>query len=211
MSCAIHEVEIPVPVAARRPSGVLAGAAARKEVRVMPVELRVVEEELDALPAALVGELLQRVALERRPVDDVVPRRLRREHREAIVVARRDRDVSHAGGLGERRPTRCASNFIGIERASRATRIRARRSCGSASPIRPAPSWLYTPQWMNIPKLASWNATRAASRSGGIDSVCASPADIGKARRPIRLRARHHGMVVIAPRLFRKATWLVVP
>ena len=66
--------------------------------------------------AALVGELLQRVARERRPVDDVVARRLRREHREAVVVARRDRDVADAGAPWRVDTHSCASNLIGIER-----------------------------------------------------------------------------------------------
>ena len=82
----------------------------------MPVELGVVEEQLDALPAALVGELLQRIAPKGRPVDDVVRRRGGLEHREPVVVPRRDRDVPDAGGSCEVDP--CARvELDGVEGA----------------------------------------------------------------------------------------------
>src|SRR2546426_6122640 len=69
-------------------------------------ELRIVEEELDPGRVAGVRELTQRVAPERRPVDDVVRRLRRLEHRKAVVMARRDRDVPDPGALGERHPGR---------------------------------------------------------------------------------------------------------
>jgi len=62
------------------------GATAREIVGMMPVELGVVEEELQALPAALVGEHLERVLLVGRGVDDVPLVLLCREHGEAIVM-----------------------------------------------------------------------------------------------------------------------------
>jgi eukaryotic-like serine/threonine-protein kinase len=59
----------------------------------------IARESADALTFR--RQLLERIALERTPVDDVVGGGLSREHRKAIVMARRDRDVSHSGGLGE--------------------------------------------------------------------------------------------------------------
>src|SRR5262249_6970616 len=49
------------------------------------------------------------------PIHDVVSRRLGGEHREAVVMARRDRDVPYAGALGERDPGVCVELY-GIER-----------------------------------------------------------------------------------------------
>src|SRR6188768_921129 len=40
----------------------------------------------------------------------------------------------------------------------------------------PWPSWLYTPQWTNIPSFASRNHSRAASRSAGTSCVPSVPA-----------------------------------
>ena len=100
----VHEVEISRPVARLRAPGRMAGATKRRVVGVVPVELRVIEEQLDALPRTLGGERLQRIAGVGRPVDDVVPGRLCREHREAVVMARRDRDVLRTGGLRDGDP-----------------------------------------------------------------------------------------------------------
>ena len=66
------------------------------------LSLRVVEAELDALLAALVGEFLERVALEGRGGDDVEGVGLGVEHGEAVVVLGGDDDVLHAGGFGQR-------------------------------------------------------------------------------------------------------------
>ena len=71
----------------------------------MPVELRVVEEELDALLVALVGQHLQHVLLVGRAVDDVPVGDLRVEHREAVVVLAGDGDVLHARAPWPARPT----------------------------------------------------------------------------------------------------------
>jgi len=61
--------------------------------------LRVVEAQLDPLPAALLRQLAQRVAMERRRSGNVEPVRLRVEHREAVVVLGRNHDVLHPRGL----------------------------------------------------------------------------------------------------------------
>ncbi len=105
----IEKIEVMAPIAVLGPAGAVACRPTRPVIGVMPVELRVIEEELDPLAAAFVGQLLQRIALERRPVDDVVARGARREHRKTVVVARGDRDVLHARRLGERHPR------VGIE------------------------------------------------------------------------------------------------
>src|SRR2546428_9435035 len=83
-----HEREVAAPVAVVGAAVVPRRPPAGPVVGVMPVELRVIEEELDAGRMAGVGELLQGVPLERRPVDDVVGRLRSLEHREAVVMAR---------------------------------------------------------------------------------------------------------------------------
>ncbi len=72
----------------------------------VPVELRVIHEELDALAIALVGELFERVFAVRRGVNDVVLVLFGGEHGEAIVMARGHDDVAHARLPGERNPLR---------------------------------------------------------------------------------------------------------
>ena len=101
----VHVLEILVEVPRSGRPGILAGAAARVIVRVVPVELRVVEEQLQALLAAFLGERFQHVLLVRRPIDDVVVRDLRVEHREAVVVLAGDGDVLHARRPWPSRPT----------------------------------------------------------------------------------------------------------
>src|ERR1700687_624229 len=100
----IYEGDVAGPVAAFRPARRLARPPPREVIRMMPVELRVVKVEFDPLPLTFTRKFLERIALERSPVDDVVGRGLGRKHREAVVVARGDGDVSHSGGLGERHP-----------------------------------------------------------------------------------------------------------
>jgi hypothetical protein len=113
---AVHVVEVAVPVALGRPPAVRARAPARVVVGVMPVELRVVEEELDALPVALVGQHLEDVLLVGRAVHDVVVGDLGVEHREAVVMLAGDGDVLHARGLGHGHPFR-GVELRGVEQA----------------------------------------------------------------------------------------------
>jgi hypothetical protein len=103
---AVHVVEVAVPLALLRAAGIGARAPAREVVGVMPVELRVVEEELDPLLVALVGQHLEDVLLVGRAVHDVVVGDLGVEHREAVVVLAGDRDVLHARRLHEGHPLR---------------------------------------------------------------------------------------------------------
>ena len=70
----------------------------------MPVQVGMVEEELQALPPALLGEHLERILLIWCGVDDVPPVLLGREHGEAVVMLARDGDVLHPGGFGQRHP-----------------------------------------------------------------------------------------------------------
>lgn len=66
------------------------------------LRLRVVEAELDALLAALLGEFLDGISVEGCGGDDIEGVDLGVEHGEAIVVLGGDDDVLHAGALGER-------------------------------------------------------------------------------------------------------------
>ena len=117
---AVHVgVEIGIPVAVVGAAVVPVGGAARIVVGIVPIELRIIEEELDALAVALVGEHLQRIFLVRRALHDVPVGNFGVEHREAIMMARGDGDVLHAGGLGERDP--CVGvEFFGIEKCRQA-------------------------------------------------------------------------------------------
>ncbi len=82
--------------------------AARQVVGVMPIHDGVVEAEFDALSPALLGQLLQRVALEGCGIHDVpVVVLLRLPHAEAIVVLAGDHDVLHAGILRHAHPLPC--------------------------------------------------------------------------------------------------------
>jgi hypothetical protein len=80
------------------------GAAAREVVGVVPIELRIVEEELDALAVGFVGEHLEGIFLVRGALDDVPVGKLGVEHGETVVVAGSDGDVLHAGGFGQSDP-----------------------------------------------------------------------------------------------------------
>ena len=80
----------------------------------MPVQLRMIEEQLDALPVALVGQHFQNILLIGRRIDDVPVILLRTEHGEAIVMLAGDGDVLHARGFRQRDPFRRIV-FGGIE------------------------------------------------------------------------------------------------
>src|ERR1700730_31206 len=59
-------VDVPIPIADARPFSAMSRRAAREIIGVMPIELRIVEEQLDALVAAGHRKLRQGIALERR-------------------------------------------------------------------------------------------------------------------------------------------------
>ena len=92
-------VEILRPIAAFRPARGVAGGPAREVIAMVPIELRVVEEELDSLLVAFIGEELEDVALIGRPLHDRPVGNLGIKHGEAVVMLARDGDVLHAGGF----------------------------------------------------------------------------------------------------------------
>ena len=97
----IHELEVvlPVPIRPVRAPERPAGPAARPEVGPAPVEVGVVEMELDAVLAAGFRQFRNHVPLERCRLDDIVVARLRVPHRKAVVMARSQRDVLRPGIL----------------------------------------------------------------------------------------------------------------
>ena len=102
----VHELVVGIPVflalfAARSVSGVAHGV-----VRATPVEVRIIEMELDALLVAFVGQFFNQIPFKRRGIDDIIVRLLRVEHREAVVVARGDADILRTGGFDGRDPFR---------------------------------------------------------------------------------------------------------
>ena len=80
----------------------------------MPIQLRIIEEELDALTVALVGQHLQRIFLVKCTLHNVPVGDFGVEHREAIVMSRGDGDVLHPRRLRERNPC-LGIEFLGIE------------------------------------------------------------------------------------------------
>src|SRR5438046_1038698 len=93
--------------------------AAREIIRVMPVELRIIKEELDPLAMALVGEHLERVFPVRSALNDVPVRNFGIEHRKAVVMAGGDGDVFHPGGFRESDP-RLRVELLRVEEAGQA-------------------------------------------------------------------------------------------
>ena len=82
----IHEVEVTVPVSFLRSSRRTAGVASRIVVITAPVEVRIVEIQLEPLFGAGLREFLQDIPPERSRIHNVVRRGLRREHRESVVI-----------------------------------------------------------------------------------------------------------------------------
>ena len=69
-----------------------------------PVKLGVIEEQLEALAPAFLGQLRKDVPAVRGAIHDVPVAGRRVVHRETVVVFARDRDVPHASCLGHRDP-----------------------------------------------------------------------------------------------------------
>ena len=84
-----------VTVEARAVHGARVPLAARQVVRVMPVHDGVVETQAQALAPAFGRQVLHRIVMPRRCLDDVVVGHLRIEHRKAVVVLAGDDDVFH--------------------------------------------------------------------------------------------------------------------
>jgi hypothetical protein len=70
----------------------------------MPIELRIIKKQVDALVVALFRERLQRIFRVRSASNDVPVGNFRIEHRETVVMSRGDGDVFHARRLGQRDP-----------------------------------------------------------------------------------------------------------
>ena len=102
----VHEIEVAVEVAAGRTARILSGSAQRKVVRIMPVQMRVVEEQFQPLFAALFGQRQEDVFAVGRGIHDVPLVPLRAEHGETVVVLAGDGDVAHARGFRKRHPLR---------------------------------------------------------------------------------------------------------
>jgi hypothetical protein len=79
---------------------------ARKVIRRMPIQLRVVKEQLDALLVAFRGKHPDHVFAVRRPRHNVPIRQARIEHRKSVMMLRSDGDVFHASGLRQCHPRR---------------------------------------------------------------------------------------------------------
>ena len=103
----LHEVEIGLRILLFGRTSRAAPRAAARGVLPPPVDERIVEMDAQTLPAALFGQLLHHVASERRGVRDVVGRLRRAEHRESVVVARREADVAGSCLAEGRHPRLC--------------------------------------------------------------------------------------------------------
>ena len=83
--------------------------AAQGIIQAVPVEVGIIEMQLDAVSLARIGEFLEHITLEGGGVDDVVVAGSALEHRETVVVARGDGNVAGTGILDGTHPC------IGIE------------------------------------------------------------------------------------------------
>src|SRR5579872_3929136 len=85
--------------------------AARIIVRIMPVQLRVIEKQLYTLPMAFVREHSQGISPIRGPLDDVPIRYFGIEHCKSVMVPGGYRDVLHARRFRQRYPGFCVKLF----------------------------------------------------------------------------------------------------
>ena len=81
-------------------------APARNIVRRVPIQLGVVQEQLDALLVTFRCEHPDNVSAVRCPCHNVPVRQFRIEHRESVVMLRSDGDVLHTRGFCQRHPRR---------------------------------------------------------------------------------------------------------
>ena len=89
----VHECIVRVPVLLVNGSACTQTCTAKRSVFTLPVDVRVVEVDVDALAVAFVGELLHDVALEWRSVYNVIVGIFRLEHRESLVVTCGEADI----------------------------------------------------------------------------------------------------------------------
>ena len=100
----VHVVQIFVPIALFRTAAGYARAAARIVIRIVPIQLRVIKEQLHALPMAFVRQHLEHVLVIRRAVYDVPIALLGAPHREPVVMLAGDGDIFHPGVFRHRNP-----------------------------------------------------------------------------------------------------------
>src|SRR5205807_7419357 len=82
----IHEVQIGIPVSRVRPPGAMSCSPPREIVLRMPIELRMIQEQLNSLLVALRREHADHVFSIRRARHHVPVSQLRIEHRESVVM-----------------------------------------------------------------------------------------------------------------------------
>jgi hypothetical protein len=129
----------------------------------MPVAGRIIGAEGDAALFAGFGEFLDHVPLEGR-VHDVVVGLFGVPEAEAVVVFGGEHHVFHAGGLGDGDP------FIGVELGGVEAFVEVVVFLDGVCAPRDQPiSWPVRatgPQWMNMPKRASRQFSRASGWTG---------------------------------------------
>ena len=100
----VHKIPIVAPLAMFGTARVMAAASQRIIVGTSPIHVGIVEIKRNSLFLTLVGQLFDDVAAERRRFHDIVIRILRIEHRETVVMTRRDCNVFCAGIFNGRHP-----------------------------------------------------------------------------------------------------------
>ena len=105
---------VSVPVARVGPARFATGTAERIVICAVPIQLRVVEKEFDALFVALSSQLLHDIALKGRRLYDVVICEFAVEHTEAIVMLAGDGNVFDPRIFRHLNP-RMGIKFCGIE------------------------------------------------------------------------------------------------
>ena len=113
----VHEFVVLRPVGGRSVVRHIILVSSQRIIQAMPVQMGIVEMQLDAVALASVGKFFEHVALEGSRVHDVVVAHRTLEHRKAVMVARGDGDVAGAGILDGAHP------FVGVK----TRRIESRR------------------------------------------------------------------------------------
>ena len=102
----VHEIQVGVPVPGIRAARTMPGAPAGKIIGRMPIQLGVVQEQLNALLMAFRRQHPDHVFAVGRARHDIPVRQFRIEHCKSVVVLGSDGDVLHACGLRQRNPRR---------------------------------------------------------------------------------------------------------
>ena len=105
----VHELVVLAPVGGCWIVGHLFLVTPQGVVQTVPIQMGIVEMQLDAVTLASVGEFLEHIALEGGGIDNVVVGDCALEHRESVVMARGDGDVAGARILDGSHP------LVGVE------------------------------------------------------------------------------------------------